>query len=53
MMLLLQEPECDELLTAAKAGDVVTVERLIHTRYIDVNTTDPVSTFYGVVSVCD
>ncbi|XP_065902173.1 uncharacterized protein [Dysidea avara] len=35
------EPECDELLTAAKAGDVVTVERLIHTRYIDVNTTDP------------
>ena len=54
MMLLLQEPECHQLLTAAKAGDVVTVERLIHTRYIDVNTIGGlVSTFYGVVSMCD
>ena len=53
MLLLLQKSECDQLLTAAEAGDVVTVERLIHTRYIDVNTTDWVSTFYGVVSVCD
>ena len=53
MMLLLQESECVQLLTAAEAGDVVTVKRLIHARYIDVNTTSLVSTFYGVVSVCD
>ena len=52
-MILLQTSECDQLLTAAEAGDVVTVERLIHARYIDVNTTGGwVSTFYGVLSVC-
>ena len=34
------------LLSAAETGDVVTVERLLNTRYIDVDTTDP------VVSLC-
>ena len=54
MMLLLQKSVCYDLPRAAEAGDVATVERLIHTRYIDVNTTGRlVSTFYGVVSVCD
>jgi len=38
----------------AMEGDVATVERLINTRYIDVNTTDSVvSTLHGVVFVCD
>ncbi|XP_065903310.1 uncharacterized protein [Dysidea avara] len=32
--------ECNQLLEAAKTDDVITVERLINTRYIDVNTTD-------------
>ncbi|XP_065901708.1 uncharacterized protein [Dysidea avara] len=30
-----------QLQKAAKGGDVVTLEKLINTRYIDVNTTDP------------
>jgi len=39
---------------AAGRGDVITVETLINTRYIDVNTTDSVvRTLYGVVLVCD
>ena len=47
MMLLLQKSERYQLQKAAKGGDVVTLEKLINTRYIDVNTTDPVSTLYG------
>ena len=34
------------LLSAAETGDVATIKRLLHTRYIDVDTTDP------VVSLC-
>ena len=51
--ILPQWSECHQLQTAAIRGDVVTVERLINTRYIDVNTTDVVSTLYGVVLVCE
>ena len=42
MMLMLsqQELECDQLFEATETDDVVTVERLIKVRYIDVNTTD-------------
>ena len=29
------------LLSAAETGDVVTIERLLNTRYIDVDTSDP------------
>ena len=49
MILLLQRSECYQLLMAASENDVITVERFITTRYIDVNTTDKVSsTLYGV-----
>ena len=51
--ILPQWSECHQLLMAARTGDVVTVERLINTRYIDVNTTGLVSALYGVVLVCD
>jgi len=43
----MQQSECDELLKAAGDGDVSAVERLINTRYIDVNTTDGVSIVCG------
>ena len=50
----IQQSECDQLVMVAMEGDVATVERLINTRYIDVNTTDSVvSTLHGVVFVCD
>ena len=51
--ITIQQSECDQLVMAAMDGDVATVERLINTRYIDVNTTDWVSTLYGVVFMCD
>jgi len=51
--LLPQWLEQHQLVLAARDGDVATVERLVTTRYIDVNTADWVSTLYGVVLVCD
>ena len=51
--ITIQQLECDQLVIAAIKGDVATVERLINTRYIDVNTTGQVSTLYDVVLVCD
>ena len=54
ILLRIQQSECDELVMAAGRGDVATMETLINTRYIDVNTTDSVvRTLYGVVFVCD
>ena len=50
--ITIQQSECDQLLLAAIEGNVATVERLINTRYIDVNTTGEVSTLYDVVLVC-
>jgi len=47
-----QRSEHIQLAKAAIDGDFVSVERLITTRYIDVNTT-VVSTLYGVVLVFD
>ncbi|XP_065902347.1 uncharacterized protein [Dysidea avara] len=35
------EEECQQLLSAARTGDTVTVERLLHIRYVNVNTSDP------------
>ena len=37
--LLLQQLDWDQLLEAVRIGNIVTVERLINTRYIDVNAT--------------
>ena len=51
--ITIQQSECNQLVMAAGRGDVATVERLINTRYIDVNTTGQVSTLYDVVLVCD
>jgi len=52
MTILPQKSDCKQLLEAARDGDGVTVERLINTRYIDVNTSDIlVCTLYGVVLV--
>ena len=52
--ITIQQSECDQLVMAAERGDVATVETLINTRYIDVNTTDSVvRTLYDVVLVCD
>ena len=33
--------ECDKLLLAAKVGDIATIETLIYTKYIDVNSRTP------------
>ena len=46
IMITPQKSECNQLLEAAKTDDVITVERLINTRYIDVNTTDGVSALW-------
>ena len=51
--ILSQGLECRLLVRAARTGDVVAVERLINTRYTDVNTIGVVSTLCGVVLVCD
>ena len=54
ILLCIQQSECDQLVMAARRGDVATVETLINTRYIDMNTTDGVvRTLYGVEFVCD
>ena len=33
--------ECDQLFLAAKEGDIATIETLIYTKYIDVNSGTP------------
>ena len=41
--VLMQKSDCDQLLQAIWSWDVATVETLINTRYIDVNTVNEVS----------
>ena len=52
-IITIQQSECDQLVMAAFGGDVATVERLINTRYINMNASGLVSTLYGVVFMCD
>ena len=36
---ILQTIECDQLFLAAEQGDIITIEMLLYTKFIDVNTT--------------